>query len=423
MVHQLQQASQAAKGELHLISDASETRYGAVAYVCWPHVNGERKTELLFTKARVAPFKCVSVPHIELTAAVIAVRISQQLRIFEDRFTFWNDSESVIHYVNNVSTRSSTLFSNRLRVLHEETKVHLWRYVKSADNPADYCSRGLRSLVKLSDWLSGQIFPTTASKDESTFCPPALTEDLLLDEKEASNDSGEEEPESGSDLFSCSIDWYHAFETMDFPTSSSYHRPDSFSVSQRYRAAPTRLNARPFLLRPVQTHDPPHEPPPVHSQRAFGHETSRSSQSMKLGSVSTKASSLDELPTETSLHIFRLLDDISLWALRRASFSVPCRLCLEGLPFPILFPVEAPNLRYRRIVHEIKNLCTDSPYGIRVLALDTEAYSYYLAGIEGPLQFPYQGGLFYVFHGDVGMDDIQHNWSLVLTLKKLLIGV
>ncbi|VDP90486.1 unnamed protein product [Echinostoma caproni] len=95
MVDQPQSASQGTKGKRHLFSDASET-----GYVRWQHMNGERKTELLFTKVRVASLKCVSIPRLELTAAVPEVRIAKQLRqcfrIFEDRVTFWTDSAIVM---------------------------------------------------------------------------------------------------------------------------------------------------------------------------------------------------------------------------------------------------------------------------------------------------------------------------------------
>lgn len=130
--------------------------------------------------------------------------------------------------------------------------------------------------------------------------------------------------------------------------------------------------------------------------------------------------------------------------------SVTCRLCLSRLRSPCLFPVEGPCLRFRRIVSEIKNLCADPPHGIKALALDTDTYAHCLAGIAGPPASPYEGGLFYVhvlvpdshpmrppvirfltrilhpnisFHGDIGLDCIRHNWSLALTLDKLLLSI
>ncbi|VDP93633.1 unnamed protein product [Echinostoma caproni] len=111
----------------------------------------------------------------------LAVRIAKQLRqcfrIFEGRVTFWTDFATVKHYVNNFSSRFSIFVSNRLTVVYEETKVHQWRYVKPADNPADHCSRGLNSLDKLRNWLGGPTFLTAASKDENTvLVPPAPVE-------------------------------------------------------------------------------------------------------------------------------------------------------------------------------------------------------------------------------------------------------
>ncbi|VDP87577.1 unnamed protein product [Echinostoma caproni] len=76
-----------------------------------------------------------------------------------------------IHYVNNVSIRFITFLSNRL------TKVHQWRFVKSADNPADYCSRDLKSFKKLPDELHDPTFLTAASNDGSkVLAPPVLVE-------------------------------------------------------------------------------------------------------------------------------------------------------------------------------------------------------------------------------------------------------
>ncbi|CAH8605424.1 unnamed protein product [Dicrocoelium dendriticum] len=324
------------------------------------------------------------------------------------------------------------------------------------------------------------------------FCSASMTEGLMLDQKEASNDSGNEDPERGSDLYS-STDWYDASEYFESPARNDFSDTDrdlvrSYPVGLRLqrRSCPLRQQQHTMFSSPGLT---------AGSGSICCHMRNvRYQHPVKQQLSESSTPSLDDLPTEILLRIFQSLDDISLWTLRLVSSrcrqvideevseqdwshfvrlrwplftphnrvsswrqlylnlmdSVTCRFCLERLRFPILFPVEAPSLRYRRIVHEIKNLCTDPPFGIRVLALDTETYSHCLAGIEGPPQSPYQGGLFHVhilvpdsypirppvirfltrilhpnisFHGDVGMDCIQHNWSLALTLEKLLISV
>ncbi|VDN98514.1 unnamed protein product [Rodentolepis nana] len=130
--------------------------------------------------------------------------------------------------------------------------------------------------------------------------------------------------------------------------------------------------------------------------------------------------------------------------------SVTCRLCLSRLHLPTVFPNDVPPVRFRRAVNEIRSLCADPPYGIKALALDTENFSHCLAEISGPPSSPYEGGLFCVhilipdshpmrppvirfitrilhpnisFHGDIGLDCIRDNWSLVLTLDKVLLSI
>ena len=59
------------------------------------------------------------------------------------KFVMWTDSECVIKWVRDTKTRFTTFIKNRLMKIAELTKVDEWRYVPTADNPADDCSRGL----------------------------------------------------------------------------------------------------------------------------------------------------------------------------------------------------------------------------------------------------------------------------------------
>ena len=56
--------------ELHVFSDASVIGYGACAYLRVLYVNGFVGCSLVMRKSRVAPLKPISVPRLELTAAV-----------------------------------------------------------------------------------------------------------------------------------------------------------------------------------------------------------------------------------------------------------------------------------------------------------------------------------------------------------------
>ena len=147
--------------ELHLFGDASESGYGADAYVC-SNLDGIRTVTLLFSKSRVAPLKAVSLPRLELSAAVLAVRMYKTIKqadlIACDKTFFWTDSMIVLHYIRNTSTRFCTFVANRLAVKHDHTTESQWHYVPSTMNPADKLSRGISLSQKNVDWLSGPSF-------------------------------------------------------------------------------------------------------------------------------------------------------------------------------------------------------------------------------------------------------------------------
>ena len=77
-------------------------------------------------KARLAPVCEVSIPRLELTAAVISVRLSkiirEELNMAIDHVCYWTDLTSVLKCFNNESKRFHTFESNRLRVIHNGSK-------------------------------------------------------------------------------------------------------------------------------------------------------------------------------------------------------------------------------------------------------------------------------------------------------------
>ena len=148
--------------ELHLFCDASEVGYGAVAYASLCNNNGERWQTLLFSKSRVPRLKTVSVPRLELSAAVLAVRVFQIISTFMNiefqDVTFWTDSTIVLYYINNISKRFNTFVANRLTIIHDASTPEKWRHVTSCENPADKSSRGLRGTELIKSCLQGPAF-------------------------------------------------------------------------------------------------------------------------------------------------------------------------------------------------------------------------------------------------------------------------
>ena len=133
--------------ELHVFSDASVIGYGACAYLRVLYVNGFVGCALVMGKSRVAPLKPISVPRLELTAAVVAAKlgsvICQELEYNLNNVVYWTDATVVLRYLHNTHTRFRTFVANRLEILHTLTSVTQWRYVPTEQNPADIASRGL----------------------------------------------------------------------------------------------------------------------------------------------------------------------------------------------------------------------------------------------------------------------------------------
>ena len=66
--------------ELQHFSDASSLGYGECSYARFIDENDKVHCTLLFAKARVTPLKQVSIPRLELTAALLSVKIGAMLK-------------------------------------------------------------------------------------------------------------------------------------------------------------------------------------------------------------------------------------------------------------------------------------------------------------------------------------------------------
>lgn len=155
---------QVASAKLHHFSDASETGYGSVTYLRLTNAKREVHTSFITGKARVAPLKQTTMPRMELTAAVLAVRMDRllktELQLELENSIFWTDSTSVLKYIQNENKRFKTFVANRVNTIREITKVKQWRHISTKQNPADYASRGLKASALLTShtWLNGPDF-------------------------------------------------------------------------------------------------------------------------------------------------------------------------------------------------------------------------------------------------------------------------
>ena len=149
---------------LHHFSDASTIGYGQVTYLRLVNEKKEVHCSFVVGKSRVTPIKYVSIPRLELTAAVLSVKIStmvkEELELDIDQEYFWTDSCVVLSYIKNDEKRFKTFVANRIQNIRENSEVSNWFYIPTKQNPADCSSRGLFAVGGKQDrmWQNGPEF-------------------------------------------------------------------------------------------------------------------------------------------------------------------------------------------------------------------------------------------------------------------------
>lgn len=212
----LKRISAITSAQLHHFADASSKAYGAVSYLRVTNEEGAVHTELLVSKAKLAPIKATTIPRLELTAAVEAVKLDCMLRneleITLMESIFWTDSTIVLWYLANEDKRFQTFVANRVARILDSTSSFQWRHVNTMNNPADDCSRGLsaQELCNSKRWLVGPNF--LVEREDSWPVSPVMR-DIRPDEAEVKKDAqvylAEEESTSTVDqLLNRYSSWY-----------------------------------------------------------------------------------------------------------------------------------------------------------------------------------------------------------------------
>ena len=150
--------------QLHVFADASCTGFGAVAYFRLVGEDGSIWCSFVAAKGRVAPLKQLTIPRLELQAAVMATRLALLIRkehsIEIDSTHYWSDSRTVLQWLRSESGRFHTFVANRIAEIQDSSEIGNWRHVPGTLNIADICSRGCKAseLTPHSAWARGPAF-------------------------------------------------------------------------------------------------------------------------------------------------------------------------------------------------------------------------------------------------------------------------
>ena len=155
--------------ELHVFGDSSQDAFAAVAYLRAKVRTADGSTSFklafVFGKARVAPMKALSIPKLELQAALLAARIKvlvvDALTIQVQRVYMWTDSTTVLHWLQSTS-KQPVFVANRIAEILDLTTIDQWNHVSTNNNPADIATRRIEiHNLQESSWLKGPTFLLT----------------------------------------------------------------------------------------------------------------------------------------------------------------------------------------------------------------------------------------------------------------------
>lgn len=150
--------------QLHIFSDASTIAYGACAYLRCEYSTTETSTRLIMSKGKIAPLKFVSLPRLELSAALLAVKLANfiidSLQCDIDSIHYWVDSTIVLNWLEKDIDKVEVFVKNRVSKILEETVVSQWNHVNTKQNPADIITRGSKPQTLLTSqfWFEGPMW-------------------------------------------------------------------------------------------------------------------------------------------------------------------------------------------------------------------------------------------------------------------------
>ncbi|KAL4127332.1 hypothetical protein QTP88_011507 [Uroleucon formosanum] len=129
--------------------DASQLGYAAVVYVRMADVDVNASVFLIGTKTKLAPIKSLTIPRLELNAALLLARWLRRVRdILAPQLNIvginaWSDSTIVLSWLGAPHEAFKIYVSNRVHQIRTLLPDCRWRHVDSVNNPADCASRGI----------------------------------------------------------------------------------------------------------------------------------------------------------------------------------------------------------------------------------------------------------------------------------------
>ena len=137
---------------IHIFTGASEETMCLVAYL---KDEATLKLTYVIGKCRVAPLRHMTIPKLELQAAVYGVRHRKQILsdhdVRIDQIYHWTDSSTALQWLQSVQ-KKQVFVADRAAEILENVSMDQWRHVKVVENPSDIGTRGMPSKASRSPY-------------------------------------------------------------------------------------------------------------------------------------------------------------------------------------------------------------------------------------------------------------------------------
>jgi len=119
---------------VHCFADGSQHAYGTIVFL----------VQVLFViaKARVAPLKSLTIPHLELMAALVETHLTQFAlkAIPSETVHMWSDRQIVLHWIKSQKSLPAFVRHCTTEILSFLPRTN-WSYCPTSEKPADLLSR------------------------------------------------------------------------------------------------------------------------------------------------------------------------------------------------------------------------------------------------------------------------------------------
>ena len=124
-------------------------------------MNGKPKCALVSAKSKVAPFKHLSIPRMELQAAVLGCRLARSVKESHSlpikQIFRWTDSRTVLSWIRSDHRKYSQFVAFRIGEILSQSVLGDWRWVPTKSNIADVLTKWSGGALSQTydDWVTG----------------------------------------------------------------------------------------------------------------------------------------------------------------------------------------------------------------------------------------------------------------------------